>query len=284
MISRDDRPKQFCRILPEETLLETTLNRVSLKIDWENTFYSLTAKHEFYSRPLLAKINNSNLIVQPVNAETAPAILYSLLRLFLINPQAAVAFFPSDHYFLDGTAFMESVHEAFRTVEHHPENIILLGVEPEKAETSYGWIEPAESHLSGTPKSVSKVAFFWEKPPVDAAQAIMARGCLWNSFVMIGKARSFLQMIEEALPELYKLFNSTTCAIGMPLEPAMIRFLYTCVDEIIFSSAVLEKSVNRLLVMKVQGVAWSDWGTRAQIAVHYAEQSGQKVACFIRHL
>src|SRR5678816_558627 len=49
----DERPKQFCPILNNRTLLDETRSRVALRIRESNTFFSLTQKHEtFYERPL----------------------------------------------------------------------------------------------------------------------------------------------------------------------------------------------------------------------------------------
>jgi len=82
--------------------------------------------------------------VQPENCGTAPAILYSLMRLTKVSPDAMVAFFPSDHYFSDDEGFMTHVDFAFDTVRMNPESVVLLGIEAEKPETAYGWIEPVQ--------------------------------------------------------------------------------------------------------------------------------------------
>src|SRR5687767_8306809 len=112
-IAGDERPKQFCSILNDRTLLDETRSRVGLKIKPENIFFSLTQKHEaFYEHPLW-NVPEANRIVQPENKGTAPAILYSLIRLSKISPDATVAFFPSDHYFSDDDAFMETVDAAY---------------------------------------------------------------------------------------------------------------------------------------------------------------------------
>src|SRR5688572_7370354 len=81
MITGDERPKQFCPIVADRTLLDETRNRVALSIARSSTYFSLTEKHEkFYSRPLW-NAGRDQLIVQPENKGTAPAILYSLMRL-----------------------------------------------------------------------------------------------------------------------------------------------------------------------------------------------------------
>src|SRR5436190_1523962 len=80
LLTGDERPKQFCRIGGDETLLEKTSRRVSLKIAAENTAVVVTETHEPFYRSALSHLSPENLVVQAKNKGTAPAILYSLLR------------------------------------------------------------------------------------------------------------------------------------------------------------------------------------------------------------
>ena len=217
LIAGDECPKQFCTILGEETLLDKTRGRTAMRIAPENTYFSLTQKHErYYERPLW-NVPESQMVVQPENRGTAPAILYSLIRLAKSSPDASVAFFPSDHYFSDDVSFMNHVDSAFNATETDPKSIVLLGIEPEKAETSYGWIEPVQSLLGSLSKSVSRVSKFWEKPTSGVAERLMTAGCLWNSFVMIGRVETFLSMFRKHLPEMYRMF-----AASMKLNSASV--------------------------------------------------------------
>jgi mannose-1-phosphate guanylyltransferase len=259
-IAGDERPKQFCPILNDESLLDVTRRRVSLRIAPENTFFSLTAKHERFYDALLAGVSKRQLTIQPENKGTAPAILYSLLQLAKINPQATVAFFPSDHYFSDDAAFMNNVEAAFGAVALNPNSLVLLGIEPESAETSYGWIEPQETFFGNLAKAVSQVKRFWEKPSPEAAKHLMTKGCLWNSFVMVGKVETFLALIEKQLPALYKMFAASSVTFGTAAEKATVRALYAWINETNFSSEVLEKATAELYVLRVSDVVWSDWG------------------------
>lgn len=259
-IAGDERPKQFCPILNNETLLDVTRNRVALGIAPENTFFSLTEKHEKFYDASLADVPGRQKIVQPENKGTAPAILYSLLHLAKLAPEATVAFFPSDHYFSDDRAFMKNVETALQSVEINPASLVLLGIEPDSAETSYGWIEPRETLFGRLAKSVSRVERFWEKPSFEAAQALLTKGCLWNSFVMVGKVETFLKLIEKHLPELYRLFAAARAALGSRAEKATVRALYAWITDENFSSEVLEKATDALYVLRVSDVVWSDWG------------------------
>ena len=99
VIAGDDRPKQFCSILGEETLLDKTRLRTAREVPSENTFFSLTRKHERFYNTSLHDVPDQLKVIQPEGRGTAPAILYSLFRISKTNPHATAAFFPSDHYF-----------------------------------------------------------------------------------------------------------------------------------------------------------------------------------------
>jgi mannose-1-phosphate guanylyltransferase len=198
--------------------------------------------------------------VQPANKGNAPAILYSLLRIAGNDPDAAVAFFPSDHFFSDDAAFMANVDAAFAAVELLEGSVVLLGIEPEKAETSYGWIKPVNSLFGGLPSSVSGVKRFWEKPQARDARRLLTSGGLWNSFVMIGKIESFFELFREHLPVMFRMFTVALSTPGARHGVAALRSLYEWIDETNFSSRVLEKAADRLFVKRVAGVGWSDLG------------------------
>ena len=261
MISGDERPKQFCRIYKGETLLGATRKRVSLSIAAKNILFSLTAGHERFFQPLFSAFSKTQMIVQPENKGTAPAILFSLLRLAKIAPGADVAFFPSDHYFSDDADFMDQVEIAFDEISLNSHSVVLIGMLPDTAETSYGWIEVQDQDLTNPENSsLRRVRKFWEKPSKSAARRFMNEGFLWNSFVMIGKVETFLDLISSHLPGLYQMFEASADSLGTEKEESEIRMLYSHLDEINFSSNVLAKATARLMVLPVTDVSWRDWG------------------------
>lgn len=259
-ISGDDRPKQFCPLFDGETLLEKTRKRAEMKIQADSVYYGLTRAHEKFYDKILSEREKIRSFVQPENKGTAPAILFSLLKLEKINPEATVVIFPSDHYFSDDAAFMKQVERAFRAAENNPKMLVVLGIEPEKAETSYGWIEPVESLFEKVSNAISKVQSFIEKPSASTAQKLFVKGCLWNSFVMVGKVRTFLAAIEKHTPELFRIFKAGEKFFETADEKSILRSIYTWIPEVNFSSEILQKCIDELYVLRVGDVAWSDLG------------------------
>jgi hypothetical protein len=144
-ITGDERPKQFCPVLSDMSLVKETQISVALELPKERTLFLVNRLHQPYYSDILSDIAASNLIEQPRNIGTAPAILYSLLKIAVADPQAFVAFIPSDHYVSDNTKFMAHIRRAFEAAPERPNLVILLGVEPERPEVEYGWIEPAQA-------------------------------------------------------------------------------------------------------------------------------------------
>jgi mannose-1-phosphate guanylyltransferase len=257
-IAGDERPKQFCSVLGGATLLEETQRRAAMELAGERTLYVVNGSHGPFYRPILAQEPPANLVVQPRNAGTAPAILYSLLRITAVDSRAVVAFFPSDHYVSDSSKFMTYVRAGLDAARSRRDRVILLGVEPESPEVEYGWIEPAPAQRTNA--KILGVRRFWEKPNQVLAQVLQLRGCLWNSFVMIASVQALLDAIESALPELYRAFACLSSLFGTPAEARAVAKLYQRLGEVNFSHQVLALRPDKLAVIKVSGVRWNDLG------------------------
>jgi mannose-1-phosphate guanylyltransferase len=269
-ITGDERPKQFCSVLGDATLLEETQRRAAFELAKERTLFVVNRLHEPYYAAILADTPASNLVAQPRNVSTAPAILYSLLKIAMADPQAIVAFFPSDHYISDNRKFMAHIRSALDTAHFRQDLVILLGVEPESPEVEYGWIEPT-APIKGHAK-VFGVRRFWEKPNQVLAKVLQLRGCLWNSFVMVASVQSLLDVIESATPALYRAFTCLAPLFGTQAEPKAVARVYDRLEEINFSHRVLAPRPELLAVLKVTGVRWNDLGEpkRVMASLHMA--------------
>ena len=264
-IAGDDRPKQFCRVIGGETLLHQTRRRVSKMIPPQQTLLVTTAAHERYYADQVAGVPSSCMVTQPQNQGTAAAIVYSLMRVREMNARAVVAFFPSDHHFSNEEALAAHMDVAFDAAEAGPERVTLLGIVPEAPETAYGWIEPGAPLADLPEEKVLQVKRFWEKPSKAHAAALMGHGCLWNSFVMVGRVSAFLDLIRRTVPNLLESFESLRRVLLTPEERDSARKIYSELPQIGFSDAVLSASPLDLAVVRGCGLGWSDVGETERV-------------------
>jgi mannose-1-phosphate guanylyltransferase len=266
-------PKQFCPIFGSTTLLGQTRRRVSLLVPPTRILTVVNRAHEPFYSPLLKVVSTDNLVVQPQNRGTAAAILYALHRLSELNPCASVAIFPSDHFVDNDSVLMAHVDLAFDSLSEWPGLILLLGMTPERAESAYGWIEPDEPLRLGG--EVARVRRFWEKPPAQVSLQLWQQGCLWNTFVMVGKLSSFILLTVKALPELASRFSTALRPFDRTAREEALRTLYNVSPSSNFSTDVLARNPRRLGVLKVSGVYWNDLGDPRRVLETLARTSAR---------
>ena len=257
-------PKQFCAVVGEMPLLEQTRRRASRCIHHDLISFALNQEQERFFKPILKDVCVENLVVQPCNRGTAPAILYSLLRLTESAPDLSVLLIPSDHYISNEAALAGYIDLAFATVEMRPELTVLLGITPDEPETAYGWIEPG-AILNMGHRDIFQVRRFWEKPSPRIAQELLARGCLWNSFMIVGRASTLLSLFILATPQLYSEFWKIKPTLGTCFEGETVRRLYEQLPAIDFSHQILESAAN-LAVLRVSDVGWTDLGEPRRVS------------------
>jgi mannose-1-phosphate guanylyltransferase len=155
------------------------------------------------------------------------------------------------------------VDGAFEVVHKRPELLVLLGARAEKAEVEYGWIEPGlpmDNDHGGSP-SVFHVNRFWEKPSTATAQALLSHGCFWNTFVIAGRARTFLEIIESTTPRSLDSFQPLVGCQSRERETERAAALYEALPTGDFSRDVLTRCADRLAVLRMDGAGWGDLGT-----------------------
>jgi len=261
----DDRPKQFCRLFGAQTLLETTRRRVQRLVPRERLFTVVTRTHEHFYASELGYAAPGTVIVQPEGRGTAPAILYALLRLQLAAPSSPVAVLPTDHHVSDADAFMARVEGALEAAQARPDKVILLGIEADRPETGYGWIEPGKLLVGPSPWPLYAVRRFWEKPPAHLAERLARAGCLWNSFVIVAHPSTLRRLVATALPALDSAFAPLAAALGTVSEDDAARVVYAAAPTADFSRRVLQPRPSALAVLPVSGVGWNDLGEPARV-------------------
>jgi mannose-1-phosphate guanylyltransferase len=261
LICGDDRPKQFCPLFGNETLLEETRKRAERSISREQILVPLTRSHRaFYLQE--PGIRPSQRIVQPANKGTAPPIVYSLLSIEQHDDEAVVAILPCDHYYSYEPGFTTALECAFDFAARQPASIVLLGAPPRSAEVEYGWIElgPSVGAAGGVWFHVRR---FREKPLFHEARELFLRGSLWNTFVMVGHVRAFLEMLDVALADVVNQFRGTRLWDG--LEVHIQDSLYDRIHSADFSREVLPMQTSRLATLRMGRTGWSDLGNPERV-------------------
>lgn len=204
--------------------------------------------------------------MQPKNCDTVASIFLPLTYVRARDRKATVVFHPSDHFVYPEHRFLESVQRAIWTVEWLPDRLVLLGVSPDRLELDYGWIMPGERLDGSITYQINAVDGILAEPTAAQADTALARGALWNTSVLVAKGETLWELGGRCFPDLMRLFESLSQAIGTPQEEQALDAIYREMPAYNFSSDLLQRVPEHVAVLEMTGVLWSDWGKPERIA------------------
>lgn len=280
-----DRPKQFCRILGNRTMLRHTWDRATRVVDPARVVTIITDGQEQYLDQEVRQGIPGTVLIQPTNKGTAPGVLLPLLWIARQAPTATVVTFPADHFVRAEDRFHLHVRGALEAAEDRPSRVVLLGVDASGPETGYGWIARGGPLAAGPARELYAVRRFWEKPDSRTAARLFAAGCLWNSLVLSGHVETYLGLAQAAMPEVLDPLRAVQPWLGSPAEAPLLRATYSIIPPGDLSRDILARCPNALVVLAARGVGWSDWGDPERIVatLRRFNQSPTWLSAYERH-
>jgi mannose-1-phosphate guanylyltransferase len=85
-------------------------------------------------------------------------------------------------------------------------------------------------------------------------------GSLWNTMVLVAKGKELWRLGWKCIPELMSLFERLKKAIATAEELRVLDAIYDVMPRRHFSSHLLQCMPERLAVLEMRDVLWSDWG------------------------
>jgi mannose-1-phosphate guanylyltransferase/mannose-6-phosphate isomerase len=259
-LSRKSHPKQFTKLLGEDSLLQSTARRLS-DPDFAAPMAITAADFRFVVTEQLAavEIAPQAVLIEPAPRNTAPAVGAAALALEAQAPGALMLVAPSDHVIPEAEAFRAAVRAAIPAAAGG--RIVTFGIRPDRAETGYGWLElDAAPDAAFTPVPQPLRAFV-EKPDAATAQAMLEGGRhLWNAGIFLFSTTTILEAFERHAPAM--LARLRAAVDGAEHDLGFTRLAagpWAELDDISIDYAVMEKADN--LDAVPFGGAWSDLGS-----------------------
>ena len=259
------KPKQYCTFVGKRSMLRHTLDRAD-RLGMPHQKVTVVAENHLpYARDSFNKQQTGEVILQPKNCDTAAGIFLPLTYVRARNPNATVVIFPSDHFVFPEDRFLETVRRATRAIDVLQDRVLLLGVRPTHPELDYGWVNVGEILGWYGGSCVRQVNSFLEKPSQLEALEAMSKGALWNTFVIVAKVDTLWSLGWQCIPVIMERFEWLGKSIDTVHERQTLHRLYQKMPHMNFSSEVLQKVPERLSVIELEEVLWSDWGRPERI-------------------
>lgn len=259
-MSRKDHPKQFIDILGTgQTLIQATFNRFVRVCPPENIYIVTNETYRNLVLEQLPQLKKEQVLCEPSRRNTAPCIAYANYTILQRNPNANIVVAPSDHIILKEDIFIEVISAALKATEKH-DWLLTLGIQPNRPDTGYGYIQFQDLETGEADSRVKKVKTFTEKPQLEMAKQFLASGdFLWNSGIFIWRLKTIMESFARHLTEVDQLFKAGIGKYNTKDEAEFIEQTYSMCKNISIDYGVMEKAENVFVLASDFG--WSDLGT-----------------------
>jgi mannose-1-phosphate guanylyltransferase len=258
-LSTDKKPKQFLKLLGEETMIQMSVNRMIPLIPINRIFVVTDKKYVHLVREQLPHLPLQNIILEPLGRNTAPCIGLSAFIIQRYYQNASIIVVPSDHLIVDEDRFRETINLGYRFTEENEDVIVTIGMKPDRPETGYGYIKIDTVQAVLGNNNIHKVEKFVEKPDLDkATEYIHDKNYFWNCGMFLWKCSTILKLIEKYLKETYEVLNEIAATSEGEFEVCLNK-KYPEVESISIDYAIMEKAENIYIIPSDFG--WDDIGS-----------------------
>jgi mannose-1-phosphate guanylyltransferase len=255
--SRRTRAKQVLNIAGERSMIQATVDRLAPILP-PDRIWILTNDHlrEEIIRQL-PEVPANQIIAEPEQRNTAPAIGLAAHILRSIDPDAVMGVFPSDHIIDKPKRYLQMVKAAFAAAEKG--KIAVLGIAPRWPETGYGYVEFPKDATRGSVKPAA-VASFREKPDSKTAKGYVKKGNFyWNAGMFFWRADTLLDSLRSFLPKTFTLLSGLPPFEHKAFDSCLKEVFPLC-ENISIDFAVLERAKN-VVGLACDEIGWNDVGS-----------------------
>ena len=258
-LSRKSHPKQFVKLMGEESLFQSSALRLS-GTGFGAPSVVTGSDFRFMVVEQLAAVGIAprDILIEPSARNTAAAICAAAIALEAKEGSSLMLIAPSDHVIPDADGFRATVQAAAPAALDG--QIVTFGIRPDRAETGYGWLELAVKPSADFAPVAQQLVSFVEKPDAETAKKLFEGGIyLWNAGIFLFSTKTildaFAQYAPDTLEKVRRAYDGAETDLGFTrLAPEPWAEL----EDISIDYAVMEPTTN-LSVMPYSG-SWSDLG------------------------
>ncbi|NWF90373.1 MAG: NTP transferase domain-containing protein [Ignavibacteriaceae bacterium] len=258
--SKEKMPKQLLKIFGNNTMIQSTVERLNGVIPYENIFVITNNIQRDEIINQLSQIPKSNILVEPFGRNTAACIGFASLLIGEKCKDAVTVVLPADHIIKDTASFHSTLMEAAAFADEK-RGLVTIGIIPTRPETGYGYIQIDDTFVKN---NIHKVLTFAEKPNYATAVRFLESGdFLWNSGMFIWRIDVILEEIDKLMPELAEGLSIIKQNIDSDSFNEVVSNVYGQLRNTSIDYGIMEKSKKVYLIKGDFG--WSDVGSWEEV-------------------
>jgi mannose-1-phosphate guanylyltransferase len=265
--SQDDRVTtpsgEFAMPPDQQALLEMTLSRARSIVPREQIVVVVDHAQKRYRRESLAILPRANVIKEPCHRGSAIEMLLALLTILERDPLARIIVMPTHHYVSNETALADSLLDAATPTAQTRNNLALIGIRPDEADTEPGYIVPGRWFEDGT-RSLLRIV----KPSgMVAARDLVARGALWDSSIVAARGLVLLRILRVSAPDLVDQMETALAqGAAADVRERALTQLHRRLPSVDLSQILAQRTETEYRVITSRSCGWSNPASARTVA------------------
>lgn len=254
-------PKQFQKLIGDETMLVQTIKRLSFQKPEDIYIATNSEYQDLVQEQTTGFVPPENIIIEPALRDTAPCIGLISTTLAQKDPKDVMAVIYADHLIQDEQEFQQKLKIAAKLAkEENTINIIEVKALTPNVNLGYVKIGKQLKTIDGVP--IHEFERFVEKPDLQTAKVFLkAQSYLWNTGYFVWKIENILEKYKKFQPKTLNLLEKIGEKIGSEDYEQTLIDLYPLCEKISVDYAIMEKLKPEEVRIIPADLGWNDIGT-----------------------
>jgi len=257
-VSRKERPKQLLPLLGQETLFQSTVERLKNLFPPERIIVVTVDEQAREMKQQARQIPSENYLIEPAPRGTASVVGLAAAVLQKRDPNSLMVVLPSDHFIRNVDLFHYLLKAAFDVADQG--YLVTLGITPTSPSTAYGYIQQGKPVGGNFKYPTYVVESFKEKPDEQTAQQLLRKGDhSWNSGMFIWRTDVILAEINKQMPLLGDALKKISSVWGTKKQADALGENWRSLNTETVDYGIMENA-EKVAVLPAGGLGWSDVG------------------------
>lgn len=261
-LSRRKTPKQFAKIINNQSTLQLTVDHLRPEFSWENIYLSTNKKYLKIIKKQLPRVPLSNIIAEPERRDLAPAVGYLCTILSKGSSDQPFVILWSDHIRRKVANFKKALMVGEKLIHQNPNRFVFMGEKPQFANQNLGWIQTGEKIGALDGMAVYRFRSWHYRPSLKQAEKYFNdKHWFWNTGYWVVTPRFVLKQYQRFKPVMYQKLLRLQESCGTKRHAKELKKIYPTMEKISFDDAILSRVEPEKAIVLGCDFGWADIGT-----------------------
>ncbi|HEX7042270.1 MAG TPA: sugar phosphate nucleotidyltransferase [Patescibacteria group bacterium] len=260
-LSRKNTPKQFEKIVGDQSTLQLAAQRLQPDFSWEDLYVATGKAFVEVVRDQLPQMPKEHVIGEPMMRDVGPAVALMTRILVKESPNEPMAILWSDHLVKQEPLFRKILRVAGEYVKKDPNKVIFVAQKPRFASENLGWIHYGDESFEKETIPFYEFVGFKYRPDSEKAKEYFNSGHHgWNLGYFVTTPQFLWKQFEKLAPETAEKIDEIVKEWGKPKFNSKLEKIYPTLEKIHFDNVILEKLDPTDAYVTCENIEWSDIG------------------------